>query len=210
MFSKRIKAIASLIEVNSVVVDVGTDHALLPIYLYQQNISKNIVASDISNNALEFAKRNIKKSNYKIKTIVSDGLTNIKTEFDTLVITGMGFHTIKKIINDNPSKLPDTIILQANSDHYLLRIYMQDMGYKIKKEIVVKERNIYYVIIKYIKGDYKLSKRYLLYGLSGNYEYLEFLLKRNKDIIKKVPLKKKLSLYLNNYYLKKLLKEYRV
>ena len=44
----RIKAIASLVDNDALVVDIGTDHAYLPIYLYENDITKNIVASDIS------------------------------------------------------------------------------------------------------------------------------------------------------------------
>ena len=57
----RIEAIASLVDNDALVVDIGTDHAYLPIYLYENDITKNIVASDISSNALLFAKNNLEK-----------------------------------------------------------------------------------------------------------------------------------------------------
>ena len=60
---KRLNAIASLIEKDTNVIDVGCDHALLDIYLTLQNKNK-CIATDINENALNIAKKNIK--NYKI------------------------------------------------------------------------------------------------------------------------------------------------
>lgn len=45
---KRIETLASLVDKDAYVLDIGTDHAYLPIYLYKNNITKSIVGSDIS------------------------------------------------------------------------------------------------------------------------------------------------------------------
>ena len=39
MVSKRIRFISSLININDKVLDIGTDHAFLPIYLIKNNIT---------------------------------------------------------------------------------------------------------------------------------------------------------------------------
>ncbi len=39
----RIKALASLVDKDSGLVDIGTDHALLPIYLYENEITKKLL-----------------------------------------------------------------------------------------------------------------------------------------------------------------------
>ena len=49
---KRLKAIASLVEKGSKVIDVGCDHALLDIYLTLYN-SNECIASDINKNAYD-------------------------------------------------------------------------------------------------------------------------------------------------------------
>ena len=67
--SKRLEAISSLVPINSNVIDIGCDHALLDIYLYQHKISKKIIASDINVNALNNAKENIKKN--KLEKIIT-------------------------------------------------------------------------------------------------------------------------------------------
>ncbi len=210
MFSKRIQTLASLIDKNSVVLDVGTDHAYLPIYLYQKKITNKVYGSDISNKVIIGAENNLLKYNLngKIKLFVSDGLENIKINYDTLVIAGMGYMSIKKILSY--TKLPKTIVIQSNSDHYLLRKFMNKLGFSIDKEITIEEKNIYYVIIKYIKKKEFLSYKYLLFGKSFNNNYYLHLKDKYNFLLKKVPLRKKIKFNIYIYLLNKLLKENRV
>ena len=135
----RIKAIASLVDNDALVVDIGTDHAYLPIYLYENDITKNIVASDISSNALLFAKNNLEKHNLrgKIKLVVSDGFKNLDECFDIAIISGVGTETIKKILDNEV--LPNKLILSSHKNVSDLREYMFKIGYKIEKEIIVYE-----------------------------------------------------------------------
>lgn len=192
----RIKAIASLVDNDALVVDIGTDHAYLPIYLYENDITKNIVASDISSNALLFAKNNLEKHNLsgKIKLVVSDGFKNLDECFDIAIISGVGTETIKKILDNEV--LPNKLILSSHKNVSDLREYMFKIGYKIEKEIIVYENNIYYNIIKYIKGKDNLSKYDLLVGLSNDINYKKHLLNKYKEIYEKSHDKKYLE-YIN-------------
>lgn len=181
----RIGAIASLVDKDAIVVDIGTDHAYLPIYLYENDITKNIVASDISSNALLFAKNNLEKHNLsgKIKLVVSDGFKNLDECFDIAIISGVGTETIKKILDNEV--LPNKLILSSHKNVSDLREYMFKIGYKIEKEIIVYENNIYYNIIKYVKGKDNLSKYDLLVGLSNEINYKNHLLNKYKEIYEK-------------------------
>ncbi len=192
----RIEAIASLVDNDALVVDIGTDHAYLPIYLYENDITKNIVASDISSNALLFAKNNLEKHNLrgKIKLVVSDGFKNLDECFDIAIISGVGTETIKKILDNEV--LPNKLILSSHKNVSDLREYMFKIGYKIEKEIIVYENNIYYNIIKYIKGKDNLSKYDLLVGLSNDINYKKHLLNKYKEIYEKSHDKKYLE-YIN-------------
>jgi len=78
--SKRLEAISSLIPNNSKIIDVGCDHGLLDIYIYQNKICQNIIASDINENALKNAKENIRKNKLeeKIETRLGNGLDTLK------------------------------------------------------------------------------------------------------------------------------------
>lgn len=192
----RIKAIASLVDNDALVVDIGTDHAYLPIYLYENDITKNIVASDISSNALLFAKNNLEKHNLrgKIKLVVSDGFINLDECFDIAIISGVGTETIKKILDNEV--LPNKLILSSHKNVSDLREYMFKIGYKIEKEIIVYENNIYYNIIKYVKEKDNLSKYDLLVGLSNDINYKKHLLNKYKEIYEKSHDKKYLE-YIN-------------
>ncbi len=178
----RIKALAGLVDKDTKLVDIGTDHALLPIYLYENNITRNIVGSDISSNALEFAKNNLLKHNLdnKIKLVVSDGFKNLDEKFDTAVISGMGTDTIKKILDIND--LPNKLIISSHKNVHELRIFMQKKGYKIVEEITLKENNIFYDIIKYEKGKEVLNNFDILVGKSNNEEYRKYILEKYKLI----------------------------
>ena len=178
----RIKTLASLVDKDTKLVDIGTDHAYLPIYLYKNNLTKNIVATDISSNALKYAYNNLVKYNLenKIKLILSDGFNNLNEKFDTAVISGMGTDTIKNILKGK--NIPNKLIISSHKNIHELRVFMQSLGYKIIKEISLKENNIFYDIIKYEKGIDNLSKYDILVGKSNNLEYKEYLLEKYKRI----------------------------
>lgn len=204
MKSKRLLAIASFIEKNDSVLDLGCDHGYLAIYLKKNNLCKNVIASDISSNALDFAKNNIKKYQVDIKTYLSDGLNNIKDFYDTIVIAGMGTHSIIKILNDK--ELPPKIILASNNDYPLLRKFMNSIGYYLEKELVVLEKDKYYIVMLYIIKEKKLKKTEILFGKNNNIEYYQYLYDKNLSILKRTSLAKKIQLYYENIILKKLIR----
>lgn len=192
MLNKKLDAISKLIDYNSIILDVGTDHAYLPIFLSQKKRCKKIYASDISPKVLEGAKKNLEKYNIDdVTLILSDGLDNINVKYDTLIIAGMGADTILKIINGKA--LPQKIILSSNNHHDRLRKYMNDIGYVIKEELAVLDNDKYYDIISYVKGEEYLTKKEILYGKIDNKEYYKYLFFANKRIFKKMNLKTKIK-----------------
>lgn len=182
---KRIETLASLVDKDAYVLDIGTDHAYLPIYLYKNNITKSIVGSDISKNALEYAKTNLVKYGLenKIKLIISDGFKNINETFDIAIISGVGTETIKKILDYK--KLPNKLIISSHKNVLKLRKYMQSIGYKIIDEKIVYENEKYYDLIKYEKGSDNLDEYSLLVGLSNNIEYINYLKEKYKKLYNK-------------------------
>ena len=63
--SPRLKLISDFVPLDSKVMDIGCDHGLLDIYLYQNKNKKvkKIIASDINSSALNNAIENIKANN---------------------------------------------------------------------------------------------------------------------------------------------------
>ncbi len=179
--SIRLKEISTFIPDNISLVDIGCDHALLDIYLYKNRKNIKIIATDINENALEQAKKNIKKYKLEdyIETRISDGLNNIdKDEIDTIVISGMGAHTIVGILYSNMNKLSNVsnIIVQSNNHIEFLRKKITLIGYYIDNEKLVKDNDIIYTIISFKKGKRRYNRKELYFG--------PYLLKENSSLFK--------------------------
>lgn len=183
----RIEAIYSFIDLKDRVVDVGCDQAKLGMLLAKRN--QKSIASDISPKVIERASLDIRKLGLDnlIDLRVSNGLQNIKeAEADTLVLSGMGTHTILEILNNTKLRF-NKIITISNNYHDILRNKMNELNYKVDKELIIKENNKYYNLILFTEGTKEYSQKELLLGLnqvdSKQYnEYLNHLLKKYKTI----------------------------
>lgn len=190
--SKRLEAVATLVDIGKRVIDVGCDHAYLDIYLTLNNDNK-CIATDINKNALESAINNIKKYNLedKIETKLTDGLTDIKVKKDdNIVISGMGTSTIIDILNTN--NLSDTLIISSNNNIELLRKEVVKLGFYIDSEIFIIDKDKPYIIIKFKKGFKKYNLNDFIFGpiLKNNIGYRKYLIKKYQEIMKKVSIKK--------------------
>lgn len=150
MISDRLAAIAYMVDKNKVVFDVGSDHALLPCFLIESGISNKVYAGDINEGPLQIAKTNIEKRGLKDKVIpvLSDGLAKANDDVDIVIISGMGYHTIKHILDNCDTSRYQYMIVQSNTDVNLLRQYISDHEYTIEDERIVYD-GFYYQIIKF-------------------------------------------------------------
>lgn len=192
--SKRLLSIANLVNDNSKVVDIGCDHGLVSIYLAMNKQNISIIASDINQNALDNAIKNINKYHLedKIKVCLSNGLDNINDEIDTIIISGMGGHTIVDILTNNQEKLNtvNNIIIQSNNDIEYVRRKIVKLGYYIKKEELILDKNIYYTVILFTKGKKKYTNKEYYFGpilLKENSKI--FIERKNKEYTKLVNIK---------------------
>lgn len=166
--NKRLERIAFQVENNSKILDVGCDHALLDIYLTQDNRNITAVASDINAGPLEKAKENIRKYNLedKIETRLGSGIEIIDESIDTIVISGMGGLTMigilkyKKIFLKNVEK----IILSPNNYAKEVRKEVIRLGYYLENEELVKENNHIYPILVFKKGKKRYNEVEYVYG----------------------------------------------
>lgn len=162
--NNKLKAIAELSSDSSLLLDVGCDHALLDIYLAKKGV--NCLGVDINQKPLEKALKTIKEYNLEDKITLKqcDGLSCLIDDVDTIVISGMGGILIKNIIEKDYEKINNqTIITCPNNDSNILRDYMCHHNYKIEKEILVKDKFIYEILV-FKKGHEKYSKNEILYG----------------------------------------------
>ena len=188
--SPRLFALTGYVEKGDSIVDVGCDHGLLSIYLYENKLCKNIIASDINEKALQNAIENISKHQLNIKTVLSDGICNVELEgINALIISGMGTSTILHILEDkNRLTYINKLIIQSNNDHQLLRNELNKKGYYLQSETVTNDKNKWYVTCLFIKSSKKNSKKEIKYGYLNNLEYVKYLYDFNKKIYKKIPI----------------------
>ena len=187
--SKRLESLVSFFDKDDSIVDVGCDHAYLSIYLKKNNLIKDTICSDISENALEYAKKNIAKEKLDIKTIVSDGLKDIPIDnLNTILISGMGTSTIIHILNEveNLNNI-NKIIIQTNNDYEKLREYMNSIDYYLEEEKEIKDRNKWYISIKYIKSVKKNTKEEIKFGFLKDESYQKYLQTYYEKIIARIP-----------------------
>jgi len=153
MLDSRLLKIAGLVPVGSRVADIGTDHALLPIYLIESKIATKVIASDIRRGPLSVARKNIKKSasGENIDLRFSDGLDEIGCEeVDTVIVAGMGGELIADIINRakwlRNSKYK--LLLQPMSSAMELRKFLSKNNFEIIEELAVLSVGRIYSIIE--------------------------------------------------------------
>lgn len=157
MISDRLAAIAYMIDKNKVVFDVGSDHGQLPCFLIESGIASKAYAGDIAIGPLEHAKQTIKKAHLEDKVIpvLSDGLAKANADVDVVVISGMGYHTIKHILDTCDVSRYQYFLIQSNTDVELLRQYISDHNYTIEDERIIYD-GFYYQIIKF-SADYNYN-----------------------------------------------------
>lgn len=181
--SLRLKTIASLVEKCERISDIGTDHGYLPIYLINEGICNEAIASDINKGPVERAKRNIKRERLsdKITCRLGGGFATIKPyEVDCAIIAGMGGNLIKDIIEERKETFKSLkyAIFQPVQNPEVLRKYIYESGYTILDEELCIDEGKYYEIIK-VKYDNKPQKLEDIY-----YEIGEKLLDKKHPLIK--------------------------
>ncbi len=159
----RLEKIANLVEINNRVADIGTDHGYIAIYLIQNNISPYVIAGDINKKPLESARKNIADIGLgqRIETRLGSGLSILKPgEVETVIIAGMGGMLISQLLQEAPEVIATTrgLILQPMQAQEELRRYLVDNGFKIVKDLLVKEDHRIYEILCVEKGQQEVLK----------------------------------------------------
>lgn len=172
--SKRLSAIASLINKDAKIVDIGCDHALLDIYLTQKYPAIESIAVDITEGALKQAQKNIDKyKSNKINLRLGDGLDVVdKKEIDTIIISGLGCYKILHILFKDLDKISNVnnLIIQSNNDYCDIRKKICNKGFFIDKEILIEENDIIYLVISFKRGHKKYNKKDYLFGPALRFE----------------------------------------
>ena len=156
--SKRLLCCASMVQPGSRVADIGTDHGYLGIYLLQSGAARHVIACDLRKDPLENARRNAKLFGVdgEMELRLSDGLEKIlPDEVDTVVMAGMGGDLIQKIFTQCPWRKREGLqfILQPQSAGNVLRRWLCEDGFEIRREEPVQDGHFLYTVMDIRQGE---------------------------------------------------------
>ena len=181
---KRLDKIVSFVGENKIVADIGSDHGITAIKIYEEKNPKRVIATDISAPSLQKLKDKLKHSEYEIETIVTDGLKNLPMDIEEAVISGMGANLIVNILRGNMdlSRSLEKIITSPNNSLEYYRRWLMDNGFTIIDDEKIEDEGVLYdvVVIKYT-GDNT--------GYDRDYEYMygkDNLANKNPYTIKEI------------------------
>ena len=168
--SARLLSALPYLTKGGAVIDVGTDHAYLPIYLVGQHISSRALACDINRGPIESAARNIAAAGLarRIDTLCTDGLHGAEQfDPDDIMIFGMGGELIIRILSEAPWVKDASIglVLQPMTRAHLLRRWLLENGFAIVGETITHEDRYYQTIAaRYCGKSEEYTEEELLLG----------------------------------------------
>ena len=189
--SKRMQAVADMVTPGNIAADIGTDHAYIPIYLIENNISPKVFALDVNKGPLDIAAEHVSTYDFNDRIILrlSDGLNALnEKEAETVIIAGMGGALEIRIISSKMNVVNSLkeLVLQPQSELKKVREFLIEEGFYIKEENMVLDEGKYYPMMKVIPPSAGLKNEIwsdveLYYG--------KHLLKSKNDVLQEFILK---------------------
>lgn len=170
MISKRLELVASFVPQGAILLDVGSDHAYLPIELVERGQIEGAIAGEVVEGPYQSAVKNVEAHGLKekIQVRLANGLAAFEEADQVSVITiaGMGGRLIATILEEGLDKLANVerLILQPNNREDDLRIWLQDNGFQIVAESILEEAGKFYEILVVETGQMKLSASDVRFG----------------------------------------------
>ena len=170
MISKRLETVASFVPQGAVLLDVGSDHAYLPIELVESGKIERAIAGEVVVGPYQSAVKNVETHGLvdKIQVRLANGLAAFEEtdQVSTITIAGMGGRLIATILEEGLDKLSSVnrLILQPNNREDELRVWLQAHGFQIVAESILEEAGKYYEIIVVETGIMNLSASEVRFG----------------------------------------------
>jgi tRNA (adenine22-N1)-methyltransferase len=180
----RIKFIADMIPECTILSDIGTDHAYIPIYMVEREKCNKAIACDVREGPVAVANRHIRQYGMegRIETRLGSGLKPLKEdEMDVCVIAGMGGVLITEILTEGveKAKLANALVIQPMNCIELVREWLFQNGFEILDEGLINEGfRIYNVIVARWTG--KITEKELVYLYIG-----EKLIEKKDPLLRK-------------------------
>ena len=170
MISKRLELVASFVPQGAILLDVGSDHAYLPIELVERGKIESAIAGEVVEGPYQSAVKNVEAHGLKekIQVRLANGLAAFEEADQVSVITiaGMGGRLIARILEEDLDKLANVerLILQPNNREDDLRIWLQENGFQIVAENILEEAGKFYEILVVEAGQMNLSASDVRFG----------------------------------------------
>ena len=154
----RLRSVADFVRDKDRVIDVGTDHAYLPIALCASGKTKNVLATDINKGPLTAAARHIRAAGMgrSIATRQCDGVASC-ADFspDTVCICGMGGDLTAAILEAAPwlRRAGMRLILQPMTHAEAVRFWLCTHGFSIVDEKLSRVDKIYQTVCADYTGE---------------------------------------------------------
>lgn len=157
----RLQLLADMTPPGTRLADVGTDHAYLPIWLKLHGCVVSAIACDLRQGPLARARETGRTYGADgIAYRLGNGLACVAPEeADTIVIAGMGGENIAAILERAPwtADGAHTLLLQPQSRAEVLRTFLADHGYAIRREALVRDRGTIYPVMEAGGGEMSLT-----------------------------------------------------
>lgn len=144
------------------VADIGSDHALLPIWLIRMGKAERGIASDLREGPLAAARKNaaLYQVADRLETRLSDGFSAFAPgEVQDIVIAGMGGELILRMLQETPwlAQKEIRLVLQPMSSIPKLRRGLHELGFRLVEEEAVTEREKVYTVMTAVYGGRSLA-----------------------------------------------------
>lgn len=125
--------------------DIGTDHALLPLYLLSHRLCRFVIATEKSASAFRVAKRALWGRQAEVRQ--GDGLGVLEPgEVQSVSICGLGGTLIADILSRGEERLPPRVVVQANRDSWKLRRWGLRNGFHLLREQLAEGHWLYEIL----------------------------------------------------------------
>lgn len=168
--SRRLQQVAAFVPEGARLLDVGSDHAYLPIYLMEKGIIQHAIAGEVVEGPFQSAQKNVATHglSQQIEVRLANGLAAFEAEdqVDTIVIAGMGGRLIADILAAGQKKLTSVkrLILQPNNREDELRAWLSENAFFLVTELMLEEAGKFYEILVAEKGQQSLTNQQLRFG----------------------------------------------
>lgn len=174
--SKRLEEVICRIQPCGLLLDVGCDHGYVPIEALRRERAAKAIAADVAEGPLRAAAAHIAAADLseRIQVLRSDGLLQVETQPDCIVMAGMGGRLMADILSGRPTdgrqlteaeqkaaasraaallQTAGQLLLSPQSEPELIRrLLVERLGLWIWDEVMIEEDGKFYVLLDVRSG----------------------------------------------------------